>query len=599
MNLIKNALIHWGRAKSKIPDSLSGISDRSRSSRLFSLLLVFALLLPLAAHATGGDPNIEGGGGGMGEGGVVGDSAWNPGDDGVRVSVMQGTTAKITFDMSNVRRTRTQAYFVIRNKLYYKNGGQLVPEFETYDNLEPPSDRPLPTIIPSRSGGNNIAAIRSYFTDETVIRDIAAKAGMAYEELIGGDYKLLLEPIAYFKYNGIQYAMTATEAALFDVAKSGDLFFQMSNLTHQNLPLSMFLERTDLGILAWDGSTDRRQSNIDILNKLGCGIVSFVPEVLIPDPPPGDYIYRCDTDVITAALVPNYTLRDMTPSSNKYATFIINGVEYKKQMICPYGSSQYMWIKWHTPSDPCTLTVTVIPPDISERQTDKHIHITVSVEDLPEKTPPNPGYDGPYEGPGITHTEYRPNFRPVDPPDWGSNTRATWSQWIAELVVLPIGAFWKFSMATYEAALTVDFHLQPNERVPTATARGTRYIMGSGYGVDAVCGITVSAHATSDDVTRAQNVLAMFPEFDYRSYYRLLTPESRVSYRSVWGFKSNPYSYYGEPVHFTPVWYPDGDYTVPVAVFDAWTPGGMLYATVEDTVEISGSCYDDWYIRSY
>ena len=161
-------------------------------------------------------------------GGAIGDSAWNPGDDGVRVSIMQGTSAVATFDLSNVARTRTQVSFQKKCKLYYKNGGQLVYKTEAYTNLVPPSDILLPTIIPSR-GGSNITAIRDYFTDERVINFIADYAGMAYEDLTSGIYKLLLEPIAYFKYNGIQYAMTATESALFDVDKSGDLYYQMSN----------------------------------------------------------------------------------------------------------------------------------------------------------------------------------------------------------------------------------------------------------------------------------------------------------------------------------------------------------------------------------
>lgn len=588
--------------------------------RFFSLLLVFVLLLQLpAALASGGDPNIEGGGGGLS--GAIGDSAWNPGDDGVRVSVMEGTTAIATFDISNVERTRTQLSFRIHNKLYYKNGGELQGT-ANYTNLTPPSGMPLPTIIPSSGGGNNIAAIRSYFTDETVVRDIATKAGMVYEDLINGDYKLLLEPIAYFKYNGIQYAMTATEAALFDVAKSGDLFFQMSNLTHQNLPLAMFLEHGDMGISAWDGASTGRQSNIDILNKLGCGIVSFTPEILIPDPPQAEYVYRCNTSVITAALVPNRG-GDLTPyvhsgagGSVGYATFHINGSNYRKQMICPSGSSQLMWVRWTTPSTPCEMTVTVTPPHGGG-----DIQIAVSVVELEEKTPPNPGYDGPGEGPGITHTEYRPNFRPVEAPDWGSQTYTSWDQWIATLESEWVSDdewvrddseagghwedcsywryWWDFGLATYDAGLRVDFELKPDERVPTAVQRGNRYIMGSGYGVNAVCGVTVSSHASSDDVTQVQHVLAMFPEFDYRRYFRLLTPESRISYRALWQFKSNPYSYYGRGVHFTPLWYPDTDYTVPVAVFDAWTPGGMLYTTEKDTVKISGSCYDDWYIRVY
>lgn len=269
-------------------------------------------------------------------GGAIGDSGWNPGDDGVRVSIMQGRTAVKIFDVSNIERTRTQVCFVIHNKLYYKNGGQLVPNmYGAYQNWTPPSGWELPTIIPSRAGSNNIDAIRSYFTSERAVRFIADKGGMSYEDLTSGDYKLMLEPIAYFKYNGVQYAMTATEAALFDVSRSGDLKFQMWSLTHQNQPLAMYLERADLGINPWAGATSGRQSNIDIINYLGVGIVSFFPAELDPDPPQGENVYRCDTNVITSVLVPNYTGEDMTPATDDYTTFITPNGTYRKQMICP------------------------------------------------------------------------------------------------------------------------------------------------------------------------------------------------------------------------------------------------------------------------
>lgn len=597
--------------------------------RIFSLLVALCLLASVAG-ATGGDPNIEGGGGGIGEGGVVGDSAWNPGDDGVRVSVMQGTTVLCTFDLSNVERTRTQACFVVKNKLIYKNeGGVLTPKFEAYTNYTLPDDLQLPTVI-SSGGGSNIGAIRSYFTDEATIRYVADKAGMAYEDLISGDYKLLLEPMAYFKYNGVQYAMSATEAALFDVKVSGDLRYQMGRLTHQNLPFAMFLEHAELTILPWTGATTGRQSNIDILNQLGAGIVSFTPEILPPEPPQAEYVFRCDTNVIVAAAVPNLG-GDLTPyvhseagGSVGYATFHINGTTYRKQMVCPGGSSQLMWVEWHTPSTPCELIVTVTPPNGGA-----DIEIPVRVDALEEKTPPDPDYDGPGQGPGITGTQYRPYFRPVSTPSWGSQTHTTWDQWIATLESELIedeewisdwewvddGAgggswednggwsdcsywvyYWDWSMATYDAYLDVDFKLKPDGRVQTAELQGGKYIIKSGYGLDAVCKV----RAYGSDVTIAQNVLAVFPEFDYATYNRLLTPEP--IYHSTfpwvtWGFRRNPYSYFAEPAHFTPVWYPDTDYTVAVAVFDAWTPGGMLYATVEDTVKIVGNMYEDWYIH--
>lgn len=66
--------------------------------KILSLLLVFALLLGTAG-ATGGDPNLEGGGGETGAG--TGTNRWFRGNDGIRVSVMQGRTAIKTFDLAN------------------------------------------------------------------------------------------------------------------------------------------------------------------------------------------------------------------------------------------------------------------------------------------------------------------------------------------------------------------------------------------------------------------------------------------------------------------------------------------------------------------
>ena len=51
------------------------------------------------AWATGGDPNLEGGGGETGTG--TGTNRWYSGNDGIRVSIMQGTTAIRTFDLAN------------------------------------------------------------------------------------------------------------------------------------------------------------------------------------------------------------------------------------------------------------------------------------------------------------------------------------------------------------------------------------------------------------------------------------------------------------------------------------------------------------------
>ena len=50
--------------------------------------------------------------------------------------------------------------------------------------------------------------------------------------------------------------------------------------------------------------------------------------------------------------------------------------------------------------------------------------------------------------------------------------------------------------------------------------------------------------------------------------------------------------------HYTPLWYPNADYTVQIGVSQLWTPAGMIYGYINCVpVKIVGSVYDDWYIQ--
>ena len=120
--------------------------------------------------------------------------------------------------------------------------------------------------------------------------------------------------------------------------------------------------------------------------------------------------------------------------------------------------------------------------------------------------------------------------------------------------------------------------------------------MKSGYGLNAGVSARVSSEAPDSHITGAQNVVAYFPEFCYGEYWRLLK-RLNTGYSSTFEFQENPYSTYGRPVHISPVWYPDGDYTVYAEVLDAWTPAGMLQLNLADTLTIDGSLYNDWHIR--
>ena len=157
----------------------------------------------------------------------------------------------------------------------------------------------MPRII-STNGRNNIEAIKKYFCSEYVVKFIAEETGMDYDTLISGEYKILLEPIAYYKFQGVMIATTATEAALYDEVVGGQLRYWMGSLTAKNLPLSMFLETPDLGYPAWSGPTNKNVSNSDIKSSLGLGIVRFEEQPEEPEISTYDYEYRTNTEVITA-----------------------------------------------------------------------------------------------------------------------------------------------------------------------------------------------------------------------------------------------------------------------------------------------------------
>ena len=95
--------------------------------------------------------------------------------------------------------------------------------------------------------------------------------------------------------------------------------------------------------------------------------------------------------------------------------------------------------------------------------------------------------------------------------------------------------------------------------------------------------------------TYGQTAVSYFPEFGYGTYWRLL--ERLTSGTTArFQFAKNIYSTYNQRVHFSPVWFPDGSYTVNTHVMDIWTPAGMLAMNLTDDVTISGSLYDDWHI---
>ena len=578
--------------------------------RLFPLLLALVLVITaiVPAYATG-DGNFDGGGGSMGDGTKT--NYWNPGMDGVRVSVIHADSQAVTgtvFDLTNKVPSTGLAHFGKVSKLSYNTGKSIAPKAGNYTYINP--SQSLPKIISTSSSKASIAAIRSYFTDEQVIRSIAGYAGMDFDTLIGGDYKLVVEPLAYLCYNGQQFAMTATEAALYDQIVNGDLRKKLGTLTHKNLPLAIFLEEADLGYAAWSGSRTEKASNGDIISSLGIGIVRFNEVTTPPEPGEYDYEYRTNTEVITSVEVRGGQSDPDNPVSVRFniqgRTYTVSNVYY------PDGDSQLAWVRWRTPAEPCVITISVSVYGGGSAQGT----ITCNIVDLDGNDPPNPLADDRNNGfrpasvPqkeqvtsaswGIWSPWWQENWEWVE--NWqkcwhtdrwtdadGKTHRDRWYHWVDNGWWEDHG-WWEFDYNGYSASLTGSMKITPDEKSPTATASTLK----SGYGVQEKVTAKVTTNQSAA-VTAAQNAVTYFPEFGYESYWRLL--EADVSGRSsTFQFKANPYSTYNRRTHFTPIWYPDGSYTPYTWLLDCWTPAGMLSMNLTDSVTIRGNLWEEWHI---
>ena len=553
-------------------------------SVLLTLAVVFCMSTPLTAYATG-EGNIDGGGGNMGD--ATSHGSWNPGNEGVRVTIVRSSDHAVVstpFDLTNKAPSSSIYHFGKVSKIQYNNGTGLSPVQGGYIYKTP--SQAIPRII-STNGKNNIEAIKSYFTDEQVIRVIAEQAGMDYDTLIGGEYKILLEPIAYYKFEGVMIATTATEAALYDEVVGGQLRYWMGSLTAKNLPLSMFLETPDLGYPAWSGPTNKNVSNSDIKSSLGLGIVRFEEQPEEPVISTYDYAYRTNTEVITAVEVSG---GQSDPDNPVTVLFHIDGTTYTvSNVYYPSGDSQLAWVRWTTPDEPQDMTIDVDVSGPGSAQATIHCKIV----DLDENPPPNPVAD-----------DRNDSFTPSPVPDRPEKTSAQWTiwdpwwqeYWVWHSTGEDSGywcdhGWWEFDLDRYNASLSATTKITPDEKNPTASGS----TMKSGYGINQVVTARVSSSQRSA-TTPLQNAVSYFPEFNYESFWRLLDRISISSSSSRLEFQKNEYSTYNRRTHFTPIWYPDSSYMVNTWVIDCWTPAGMLSVNLTDSLSIRGNLWDDWHI---
>ena len=309
--------------------------------------------------------------------------------------------------------------------------------------------------------------------------------------------------------------------------------------------------------------------------------------------------YRAGTEVITSFIMHNDSASDVVPSDNNTVGFEAYWYDGNTKVsivtlrwdnaVIPAGKDNLVWFRWTVPENLAGKKVYAeaklnANTTVSEAGYENNIgKLVKTVAAKPQSTTPDTRYERQAPAGFI-----KPVLGPAPVPGY-----ATWEIW-----EYTNGSFVK---KYYGIELkTVSPSLYPDPDDPSATVSDGKITMKSGYGfylsyspeLKAVSGRNMP---DTSAYTYPQTAYATFPEFGYLVATGKYKTLELINGR--WYFEQNFTIEDYDRLHFTPLWYPDGDYTVCVAVSDVWTPAGMITASGNaPTITISGSAYDDWYL---
>ncbi len=280
------------------------------------------------------------------------------------------------------------------------------------------------------------------------------------------------------------------------------------------------------------------------------------------------------------------------------------------------SNEAYAYINWHTPSTPGVwkFKITAYGSEYNdeennressgerllkyesntgtrtEKRDEQYFEFSIRVSDLnierPENTTKNDKMPNGFSSPSGDISAYTPC------------TTLSWHEFVADPVTTSSGDKYVLMYRNnYTKSITMS-GTTPVCYANIASAymdRNGELVTKSGYGIG------IDGHFTVDGGGGGfQNGVVLYPEYGYGLVGSLMEPNGS----SGMYLEQNSYSkYYHDArnslysrVHFTPIWYPDGEYNVQVFMFDCWTPVGMLWDCQKYTVHINGTMYDDWYV---
>ncbi len=346
----------------------------------------------------------------------------------------------------------------------------------------------------------------------------------------------------------------------------------------------------------YTAATEKYETNLSNNSRSYQGTAIPLPslEPIMPNAP-----YRQGTEVITSYYVVNDTAYVYGPSDGLKVLLSIydkngNLVESMTQdAIVPANETQLVYFKWLVPEKegPFTMKAYLYVPRYdaeTELQIKTNEVITADALFTPdtqyESSKPN-GWTKPTKPTSLTGT-------------------ANWYRWEYNN-----GSFQKvlYGISATPGSATIT----PDSK--TAYKELNTWYMKSGYGffmnasTSAIGSLSGYNMPGTDAYTKSQYAYAAFPEYRYSGSIDAAEGShiSTLQQTAADVLELYPFSVqlangsikeYGRK-HFTPIWFPDGDYYVKVVYSDIWTPMGMVTASNGSSkIVIDGNMYDDWYI---
>lgn len=343
------------------------------------------------------------------------------------------------------------------------------------------------------------------------------------------------------------------------------------------------LERRTITTAAIVDPTNEIEESNEYNNSLA-GTLAIRP--ILPDPAitaTNATNWYAGKDVVVTATVVNYAGSDV-PSVTVRLT--IGGNRYEEAIPLPgKGTNLAVFrVTLPTATGPTTLSFTVDPYNAIPEQDKENNGLDKTIEIV--SVPPGSVLD-----PDLPALEmsFRQKGLPTLP-DAANSDYHIWQEVRLEGEVYVTKTFW--------AQLRTVFTLSPDPRIAYDDDPAR---MESGFGVQASYQtILTTNYDYPEKLVGVQMAWTFSPESGYGQIaewsgaFDALEACSGLpgGMNTLWQYAVNPWSDTGSRLHYTPLWFPDGPYTIQSQAFYAWSPAGQMYWYDAGSVDILGDMYD-------